>query len=271
MALHPSPTAGERRRALAKIAAARWEARRRRFIRRSLLTAAVMVVAAAIAVPLAAHAGTPPSRLRVTSRPSPPAGSGNPATAPTTTSLPSSTVPPVPTPTSAPAPATTSTTPGLGSGGSVPATNAAPPAYATGAECQPAQLRAAFAGQGVAAGQATRIVALRNTSGVTCTMVGYPGIQLYDSAGRPVNTTTVRQPPPGTVVTLAPGVSAHFQLSYSDGTGLSNPTCPTYGVGLTPRNDTSQVKIPNSTISPCYQSGIIPPRQLFVTAVTAGS
>jgi hypothetical protein len=69
-----------------------------------------------------------------------------------------------------------------------------------------------------------------NRSGTACTLDGYPDMQLYGRAGRPLPTTANQSLPPGpTLVTLEPGASATFFSSYRDvpsGTGQ----CPTSAV-----------------------------------------
>jgi hypothetical protein len=84
-----------------------------------------------------------------------------------------------------------------------------------------------------------------NLSARTCTLYGYPDMQLYGRAGRPLPTTVKRSLPPGpTHVTLAHGESATFLSSYSDvpsGTGQ----CPTSAVvGITAPHDDAALFIP---------------------------
>jgi hypothetical protein len=56
-----------------------------------------------------------------------------------------------------------------------------------------------------------------NRSDTACTLNGYPDLQLYGPAGRPIPTTVVQDLPPApAAVTLAPGASGTFFSSYSD-------------------------------------------------------
>jgi hypothetical protein len=65
-----------------------------------------------------------------------------------------------------------------------------------------------------------------NLSGRACKLFGYPSMQLYGRAGRPIPTTVKRDlRPTPTRVTLAPGASATFFSQYSDVTSGSD-RCP---------------------------------------------
>ncbi|HVX22871.1 MAG TPA: DUF4232 domain-containing protein [Acidimicrobiales bacterium] len=125
------------------------------------------------------------------------------------------------------APTTTSTTSG---GGTTTST------AATTGNCQPNQLQIST-GQGTgAAGTISMTINLANSSSSTCTMKGYPGMQLLSSTGASLTTNVIRgggqfpqgpatQPP--SLVTLAPGQSATFALSYEDVPVGSETSCPT--------------------------------------------
>jgi len=70
----------------------------------------------------------------------------------------------------------------------------------------------------------------KNLSTTTCSLDGYPNLQMYGRFGRPLPTTVSDslQPSPSTV-TLDPGKSATFLSSYSDVT-TGTPRCPTSSV-----------------------------------------
>jgi Protein of unknown function (DUF4232) len=102
-----------------------------------------------------------------------------------------------------------------------------------------------------------------NLSGSSCKLYGYPGMQLYGRAGRPIPTTVRRNLPPGsTHVTLAPGGSATFFTSYSDVSSGPHP-CPTSAV--------VQITAPNAVASLFIPAHLGPCRGIVnVSAVQAG-
>ena len=99
----------------------------------------------------------------------------------------------------------------------------------------------ALAGGG-AAGSQGGAFGLTNRGTVTCTLLGYPGMQLLDANGQPLPTTVIRghyevvDTVPEQTATLAPGAQARFYYMYSDTLGGGNPTaCPTAStVEITP-------------------------------------
>jgi hypothetical protein len=102
-----------------------------------------------------------------------------------------------------------------------------------------------------------------NRSATTCLLDGYPGMQLYGRAGRPIPTTveTDLQPTPAEV-TLAPGASATFFSSYSD-VETGSHRCPTSAVvQITAPNAVESLFIP-AQLQAC--DGIV-----HVSAVLAG-
>ena len=103
---------------------------------------------------------------------------------------------------------------------------------------------------------------LTNRSAATCRLNGYPDIQLFGAAGRPIRTTVQTDLAPGpTNVRLAPGGSATFRTSYSDVS--SGSQCPVSRVAqITAPNAVASLFIP-ATLGPC--GGIV-----HVSAVRAG-
>ena len=79
------------------------------------------------------------------------------------------------------------------------------------AACEAAQLGYSWADSGSGSGQKQAVVALTNKSGHTCTMYGFPGVDLVNSGQqwslRRTDATPQR-------VTLANGAAAHFTLTY---------------------------------------------------------
>jgi hypothetical protein len=115
-------------------------------------------------------------------------------------------------------------------------------------------------GSNGAAGTIEDTVTLANTSGAQCSLIGYPGMQLYDSAGTAVPTMVVRGGVHFAVaaanaapakVTLAPNQSAQFVLHYSDVPSGNETSCPNSSTArITPPNDLTSASVALS-IAPC--------------------
>ena len=117
-------------------------------------------------------------------------------------------------------------------------------------------------------------IALTNTSSATCTLEGYPGMQLLDATGADIPTTVVRgqfrfpdpaanQPP--SLVTLAPHATGTFSLSYEDVPVGNETSCPTSAQAeVTPPNDVTHLVMPLQ-IAPCGNGTV------HVSPVYAGS
>ena len=145
----------------------------------------------------------------------------------------------------------------------LPAAAAALQSAAAPADCLRDQLGVRSNGTNGAAGTIHGAWVFTNLSQTSCSLDGYPVMQLYGRAGRPIPTTTQDTLPPApTTVTLAPGGSATFFSSYSDvpsGTGQ----CPTSAVAqITPPNAAASLFIP-AQLQAC--GGIV-----NVSAVRAG-
>ncbi|MEU2773277.1 DUF4232 domain-containing protein [Streptomyces sp. NPDC007162] len=104
---------------------------------------------------------------------------------------------------------------GSGSGTSGPAasggSSAGGSAAGSVAACQAAQIGYSWADTGSGSGQKQAVVALTNKSGHTCTMYGFPGVDLVNS-GRQWSLRRTDAAPQR--VTLASGAAAHFTLTY---------------------------------------------------------
>lgn len=151
---------------------------------------------------------------------------------------------------------TTTTT----TGGSSTTTSAPSTTTVGTANCQPTQLAAA-AGRGTgAAGTLVLTINLTNTSTTTCSLYGYPGLQLLDAGGGAITTTVVRgqfhfptpaanQPPAN--VRLVPGAAVTFSLAYGDVPVGNETSCATSSqVEITPPNDATHLVMPLQ-IGPC--------------------
>jgi hypothetical protein len=134
--------------------------------------------------------------------------------------------------------APSSSVPGEASGSSSPSPSgaAASTSSSGGAgglgRCHTGDLTASLVPGSPGAGQRYATLVLENTGGRTCSVHGYGGIGLVDSAGSPLPTQQVRVASPApTTVTLAPHGTARSQLHWSavGGTGdaTSGPCQPT--------------------------------------------
>ena len=153
--------------------------------------------------------------------------SSNNSSSSTTTKGPSTTAAPTTTR------ASTTTVPGAST-----TTTAAGPA-----RCATTALTGSVVGSSGAAGTIESTVALKYTGSATCTLSGYPGLQMLAGSGATLPTVVVRK---GTypftavapsTVTLATGQSAYFNIGYSDVPTGSETSCPTSAsVQVTPPN-----------------------------------
>src|SRR5215469_16036613 len=157
---------------------------------------------------------------------------------------PASTPPPVASP--APPSALASPT-GVGT---VPPATPSPAATPAGPGCRIEQLSVRLTGGGAAAGNADVQFIFRNTSGASCTLLGFPGLQLLDAHGASLPTYVshhgyIVQPETPTLVTLPPDGEASFLLGYTDDPGRFGLTCPiSTQVAITPPNETRSLVIP---------------------------
>ena len=139
---------------------------------------------------------------------------------------------------------------------------AAPTQATSWPRCQPAQLTATVTDLGVAAGNVGSEVVLRNTSTESCSLEGYPGLQLLSTGGAALPTTVTRDPSQlyGTVsphlVGLAPGQSASFDIGYGDNPTGNPPSpyqqaCPAATqLSIIPPGDTTALRA-TTPIAPC--------------------
>ncbi len=124
-------------------------------------------------------------------------------------------------------------------------------------QCATPKLAASIYGTNGAAGTIQVTVALTSSAAAPCTLGGYPGLQMLDATGRDLPTTVVRGGSysftalPASVVTVAAGQAAYFNLGYSDvptGTETSCPTSTTLEV--TPPNSYTSTSVA-AQLGPC--------------------
>ena len=100
-----------------------------------------------------------------------------------------------------------------------------------------------------AAGTSELTLGFRNTSSATCTLVGYPGLQLIDSSGHDIATTTVRGGSYSFTdfapanVSVGPSATAYFNVAYSGIPTAGESSCPTAAVlqAIAPNTTTALV------------------------------
>jgi hypothetical protein len=136
------------------------------------------------------------------------------------------------------------------------------PTRAVAANCQASQLTLTKQGDENGLGNFANIYRLQNTSQQTCTLEGYPGVQLLDESQQPLSITVLQQTsaylyPTQTVqlVTLAPSASGYFMLEWwASPTSCGGAT----SVLVTPPGDQTSLQIANA-IQVCTGKAIVSP------------
>lgn len=116
-------------------------------------------------------------------------------------------------------------------------------------------------------------VGLKNVSKTTCTLTGYPDLQMLDAKGDPIATHVLYRPSYTLVtqaeklVLLTPGAIAMFDLGFDNGTGYGTSICPTSAqVKITPPGSTEPLTV-SWQIQP-YGGGTIPKLRCGEISVT---
>lgn len=140
--------------------------------------------------------------------------------------------------------------------------------------CQVSQLSIVPQQGSGAAGQIELAMTMTNVSSNTCTLYGYPGLQMLDASGQPLPTNVVRggttfgtpvanQPPAEVVLTSQH--TAAFTLHYEDVPVGNETSCPTSSkVEVTPPNDVDHAVV-DLAITPC-NAGTIHVSPVYSTA-----
>jgi hypothetical protein len=133
----------------------------------------------------------------------------------------------------------------------------------TPASCTRDQLGVRSNGTNGAAGTVYGAWVFTNASDTTCTLDGYPDMQLFGHGGRPITTTVVQSLSPGpSLVTLQPGGSGTFRTSYSTVSASPVPCKASAVAQITAPNAGAALYIP-AVLQPC--GGVV-----NVSAVRAG-
>ena len=140
---------------------------------------------------------------------------------------------------------------------------------ATGTGCAAAGLRVQQASKDGAAGHIHFVIALTNTAATTCTLSGYPSLEMLDRAGNPMLTrishSDVSFPPtPPHRVLLAPRGSASFDVGYSHVPVGSEPSCPAASAVLVRVTTDGKGLRLSQSMDPCNRGAIA------ISALTAG-
>lgn len=136
------------------------------------------------------------------------------------------------------------------------------PAASTAPVCRSAQLAIWAGPTSGAAGTLVSEFAFVNTGPATCSLTGYPKIQMLQSSGQKLSTTDreavgflgVTTP---ALVALAPGKRAFFGATYPDSTGAGQTKCPTSAaLDFTPPGGGHTIELtgPKARITP-YAAG----------------
>ncbi len=114
-------------------------------------------------------------------------------------------------------------------------------------------------------------IVLTNTSSAACTLDGYPGVALVDSAGHALETTVHHGPgytfsdPGPSLVHLDPGASASFSIGGADVSQPQGTPCPSAeAVNVIPPNDYTAITVG-------VRAAACPDGTLDVSAVAAGT
>jgi hypothetical protein len=124
--------------------------------------------------------------------------------------------------------------------------------YVANSTCQTSQLSIVQGQVGGAMGHVgIAASAFQNISTTTCTLQGYPKLQMIDAAGSAVPTHVINGTSytvvsrPDDVVVLSPGAQAMFDIGYSSQTGYGNAVCPTSAqVQITPPGSDQTISVP---------------------------
>jgi hypothetical protein len=101
------------------------------------------------------------------------------------------------------------------------------------ARCTSGDLRVEIGVANVAMGHVGQQIRLKNVSHASCTLTGYPRLQMLDATGAPITTRLhfgadyIVPAIPVRTITLAPKAAAGFLVGYEDATGYATASCPT--------------------------------------------
>ena len=116
--------------------------------------------------------------------------------------------------------------------------------------CTPSQLVVELGPSDAAMGHIGQVVTFTNVSAVTCSLEGYPSMQMFDAAGLAIPTEVTDGASytvpamPARVVFLTGGSEASFDVGYSDATGYGTAVCPnSVQVAITPPDASRSITV----------------------------
>jgi hypothetical protein len=137
--------------------------------------------------------------------------------------------------------------------------------------CSTSNLRVTLGNGGAGVGTDFTVLDFTNGGTSACTLYGFPGVSLTNSAGTQIGAAATRNPSrASTLITLAPGAKANATLGVANAENYPASACkPTAAAQLKayPPNQTQATELP-FTATDCAVSAT---HQLSVTAVTAGA
>ncbi len=166
--------------------------------------------------------------------------------------------------------ATTASPAGAATTPATPVTSASAASPSSGAQahgpgrCHTSMLSAHVRLGSPGAGQRYAFLVLTNSSGVTCRVFGYPGMQLVTSSGASIATNVVRTSPSPQLVTVRPGAHVYSQLHWTvvpASNETSNPCEPTpAAVHVTPPDETAALTTswPGGSVCQHGRIGVMP-------------
>ena len=124
--------------------------------------------------------------------------------------------------------------------------------------CQTDQMTITTKDRGVALGQSAVEFDVRNATAQTCSVDGYPMLQLLDASQQPLTVTVTQSPSayvynldPPHVVNVVPGAEVYFVVQLLDVPATGSSSCPTsVGVRLTLPGSTASTLI-EQRLAPC--------------------
>ena len=161
------------------------------------------------------------------------------------------------------------TTPAASSGATGSSSTAQ--AAASGSTCQVSNLAFALGTKSGGASQSTQPVDMTNTGSSTCTMDGFPGVDLVGAANgqQDYSWSMARSSASYGRVTLQPGGTAHFDLDYLPDSSSSSADMAVVKLVITPPNTYTQAEVTWSQ-SVLLQDGATHPGT-YITPVVSGT
>jgi hypothetical protein len=126
--------------------------------------------------------------------------------------------------------------------------------------CPTSGLAVSLTGPEGTAGHLEFQLAFRNTTAVTCTLTGFPGVSFVDADGTQLGVPVPRSSLPTTTVSVGAGATVTAHLQVTDPGVLDCPPSSPAGLRVYPPGQTASVTVPLSGVAVCVsQPGAIDP------------